>query len=131
MEYKIVYNFFDRLTKHFRILDNDSLVFDSHFESGNLSKATRILLKDRGLYNNFQEYNLELNQDLYTQGHIQWYYFSVSNTMWPDVTYKFNITNFRKPDRYMVELFFNFKCIWKIVSLTATTSICNIIEYLI
>ena len=72
-EEKIVFSFFDRMTKHFRILDNDSLVFDAHFESGNLLKAKRILYEDgRHLYGSIQEYDLELNKDLYTQGHIQW-----------------------------------------------------------
>ena len=44
---KVVYNFTDRLVDHRRILDNDCLVFNSHFESGNLYKVTRVIRTDK------------------------------------------------------------------------------------
>ena len=43
------------------------------------------------------EYDLILKPDVNTQGHTQWYYFSVSN-MIPGVKYKFNIINLLKPN---------------------------------
>ena len=43
------------------------------------------------------EYNLILATDFNTNGHTQWYYFSVSNTR-KDTTYRFNIINLLKPD---------------------------------
>lgn len=46
------------------------LRFDSHFESGNLRKAVK-MTED--------EYQLLLDFDTETQGHTQWYYFSVRN----------------------------------------------------
>jgi hypothetical protein len=44
------------------------LIFDSRFESGNLRRAVKV--------NNI-EYNLWLENDLNTKGHIQWFYFKV------------------------------------------------------
>ena len=43
------------------------------------------------------EYDLILKPDVNTQGHTQWYYFSVSN-MIPGVPYKFNVINLLKPN---------------------------------
>jgi hypothetical protein len=43
------------------------------------------------------EYDLILKPDVNTQGHTQWFYFSVSN-MVPGIRYKFNIINLLKPD---------------------------------
>lgn len=53
---------------------NDSssdLRFESRFESGNLGKVIKIT----DTY-----YQLHLRKDLYTQRHMQWYYFRISNT---------------------------------------------------
>ena len=38
-----------------------------------------------------------LKPDYFTNGHTQWFYFSVSNTR-KDVEYRFNIINMMKPD---------------------------------
>ena len=57
---------------------DDSLIFESRFESGNLSRVYRIT-------GNF--YELHLRPDLYTTKHIQWYYFSIRN-MQVDTTYR-------------------------------------------
>ncbi len=43
------------------------------------------------------EYDLILKPDVNTQGHTQWFYFSVSR-MVPGIKYKFNIINLLKPD---------------------------------
>lgn len=50
---------------------DDELKFESRFESGNLAKAIRIT----SAY-----YELHLRTDLYTNRHMQWYYFKVTNT---------------------------------------------------
>ena len=68
--------------------DDTVLVFESRFESGNLFSAHQI-----GPF----EYDLKLNNDTATNGHTQWFYFSVSNTR-KGVKYTFNINNMLKPD---------------------------------
>ncbi len=94
---RCVYNYEDRY-RFSRILSSTTLVFDSHFESGNLLRASRILYNDARDNNvRLQEYDLELHHDLHSMGHNQWFYFSVSNTM-KGCKVKFNITNFGKPD---------------------------------
>uniref|UniRef100_A0A8C6Q8X7 Cytosolic carboxypeptidase 2 n=1 Tax=Nannospalax galili TaxID=1026970 RepID=A0A8C6Q8X7_NANGA len=67
--------------------EDNTLLFESRFESGNLQKAVRV-----GAY----EYELTLRTDLYTAKHTQWFYFRVQNTR-KDVTYRFTIVNFLKP----------------------------------
>ena len=57
-----------------RILKSDSLIFDSHFESGNLHSAFRVL------HSNLDIYDLYMHDDINTTGHRQWFYFSVKNT---------------------------------------------------
>jgi len=65
-------------------IDQDNiLVFDSNFESGNLHRANIVSLK---------EYNLFLNPDTNTKGNSQWFYFAVTNTT-KDSLVKFNILN--------------------------------------
>nr|XP_018913737.1 PREDICTED: cytosolic carboxypeptidase NnaD-like [Bemisia tabaci] len=49
----------------------DNLRFESRFESGNLAKAVKITET---------YYELSLRTDLYTNRHMQWFYFQVSNT---------------------------------------------------
>ncbi|XP_060684991.1 cytosolic carboxypeptidase 3-like [Hemiscyllium ocellatum] len=66
---------------------NNTLIFESRFESGNLEKVFKV-----GEY----EYNLMLRTDLYTAKHTQWYYFQVQN-MQPAVQYRFTIINLMKP----------------------------------
>lgn len=69
--------------------DNDNtLIFESRFESGNLRRAVQV-----GDY----EYDLILKYDYGTSCYTQWFYFKVANTK-KDVTYKFNIINLIKPD---------------------------------
>ncbi|XP_075131409.1 cytosolic carboxypeptidase 3 [Leptodactylus fuscus] len=66
---------------------DNTLVFESRFESGNLQKVVQV-----GDY----DYELTLRTDLYTERHTQWYYFRVQNTR-AGVPYRFTITNFMKP----------------------------------
>ncbi|ETM49201.1 hypothetical protein, variant [Phytophthora nicotianae P10297] len=79
-------------TKAFPDLSSD-LTFDSNFESGNLERAIRI-----GQF----EYDLVLRPDFNSPGHMQWFYFAVSNIQTPNATpragqkYRFNIVNLCK-----------------------------------
>jgi hypothetical protein len=68
--------------------DDDTLVFESRFESGNLRRAVQVYE---------YEYDLILRPDTGTKGNTQWYYFKVSNTR-PNKTYRFNLINLLKPD---------------------------------
>lgn len=67
--------------------DNATLIFDSKFESGNLSKA--IKLSD-------YEYKLFINSDTGTSRHNHWYYFSVKNSRPCSII--FRIENMMKHD---------------------------------
>lgn len=69
-------------------LNQDSLVFESRFESGNLRRAVQV---------SPFEYDLILRPDLNTRGHTQWFYFGFANAQ-RGATYKFNILNMVKPD---------------------------------
>ncbi|KAL4475889.1 hypothetical protein ABPG73_002090 [Tetrahymena malaccensis] len=65
-----------------------TLVFESRFESGNLSIAAKI---------SDDEYDLLLQNDINTHGHTQWFFFKVKNTF-SGSRIKFNILNFCKSD---------------------------------
>lgn len=67
---------------------DQTLVFESRFESGNLRRAIQ-----SGPY----EYELILRPDVNTRGHTQWYYFSVANVR-KGVEYRFRLVNFQKDD---------------------------------
>ncbi|KAM6417671.1 cytosolic carboxypeptidase 3 [Pluvialis apricaria] len=64
--------------------EDNTLIFEARFESGNLQKVVKV--------NEF-EYQLTLRADLYTSRHTQWYYFQVSN-MQAGMPYRFTIVNF-------------------------------------
>nr|XP_033808321.1 cytosolic carboxypeptidase 3 isoform X2 [Geotrypetes seraphini] len=66
-------------------MDN-TLIFESRFESGNLQKVVQV-----GEF----DYQLTLRTDLYTDKHTQWYYFRVQNTR-ARMPYRFTIVNFTK-----------------------------------
>ena len=68
--------------------DDNTLMFESRFESGNLRRAIQVYE---------YEYDLILKPDYNTRGYTQWYYFSVSNTK-AGKNYRFNIINLIKPD---------------------------------
>ena len=65
-----------------------TLLFESRFETGNLDIAVKV---------NEQEYQLLLQVDINTNGHTQWFYFSVGNTRKSNPV-KFNLMNFIKPN---------------------------------
>lgn len=65
---------------------DQTLIFESRFESGNLRRAIQVYE---------YEYDLILKPDYNTRGNTQWYYFCVSNTR-KDKKYKFKIINFIK-----------------------------------
>ena len=73
---RCVYNYEDRYEFR-RIISDTDLIFDSHFESGNLKAAHRIEVTNNS---NTAEYDLDINHDVHSAGHVQWFYFSVSNT---------------------------------------------------
>jgi hypothetical protein len=64
----------------------ESLTFDSLFESGNLDAVFRV---------DEREYNLFMRVDANTKGHLQWFYFKVGQLK-ANQKYKFNIYNFQK-----------------------------------
>ncbi|XP_056640119.1 cytosolic carboxypeptidase Nna1-like isoform X3 [Diorhabda sublineata] len=66
--------------------DEDTLKFESRFESGNLAKAIMITPN---------YYELQLRSDFYTNRHMQWFYFKVSNVK-KGFLYRFSITNCSK-----------------------------------
>lgn len=78
------------LNPFYRVLNeyDTTLVFESRFESGNLKRAWLI---------DENEYDLIMQSDYNSPGYSQWYYFKVTNTR-SDIKYKFNISNFYKPD---------------------------------
>ncbi|XP_018336175.1 cytosolic carboxypeptidase Nna1-like [Agrilus planipennis] len=66
--------------------EQEGLRFESRFECGNLAKAIRIT-------STF--YELHLRTDLYTNKHMQWFYFRVKNTR-KEILYRFSIVNMTK-----------------------------------
>ncbi|GLH14523.1 Cytosolic carboxypeptidase Nna1, partial [Gryllus bimaculatus] len=66
----------------------DELRFESRFESGNLAKVVKIT----DTY-----YELYLRTDLYTNRHMQWFYFRVENTR-SHLQYRFSIVNLSKAE---------------------------------
>ena len=68
--------------------EDDVLIFESRFESGNLKKAIQI--------DKF-EYELVLKPDHNTKNYTQWFYFKMSNTR-KYREYILHIINFVKPD---------------------------------
>ena len=68
--------------------EDNTLIFESRFESGNLRRAVKIAEN---------EYNLVMKYDEKTTTYTQWYYFKMSNVR-KFTTYKFNIVNFTKAE---------------------------------
>jgi hypothetical protein len=66
--------------------NDNTLIFESRFESGNLHAAFKI---------NENLYNLVLQNDTNTNGYSQWFFFRVKNTK-KNSTIKFNIINLMK-----------------------------------
>ena len=74
-------------------VDEDTLFFDSKFESGNLRRVYRIAPT---------EYNLLIEFDLSTENYSQWYFFRVFNIK-KDLSIKINIINLIKPNNFYNE----------------------------
>ena len=68
--------------------EDNSLQFDSVFESGNLAIALKV---------SDEEYNLILQNDINTNGHTQWFFFKVKSCFKRATTVKFNLINLYKP----------------------------------
>ena len=68
--------------------DDNTLTFESRFESGNLRRAIQVY--------EF-EYDLILKPDYNTRGYTQWFYFNIKNIK-AGKLYRFNIINLMKPD---------------------------------
>ena len=68
--------------------EDETLIFESRFESGNLRRAIQIYER---------EYDLIIKPDINTRGHTQWFYFAVSNVR-AGKKYKFNCINLYKGD---------------------------------
>ncbi|CAH1237446.1 unnamed protein product [Diabrotica balteata] len=66
--------------------EEDTLKFESRFECGNLAKAIMITPN---------YYELHLRSDFYTNRHMQWFYFRISNVK-KGFLYRFSITNCSK-----------------------------------
>ena len=69
------------------VITEDTLKFESKFESGNLRQVKRV---------GPQAYELILSTDRFTQRHTQWFFFSISNIKYKN--YKFFIINLHKKD---------------------------------
>ena len=67
--------------------DEETLQFDSVFESGNLALAMKV---------NENEYNCLLQNDINTNGDTQWFYFKVKSSFKKKTAIKFNIINLYK-----------------------------------
>lgn len=78
-------NFYTDIPDWYELEDenDDTLIFESRFESGNLMKAFRVGLN---------EYNLYLNPDTNNNKHTRWFYFKLSNVR-KGLPYRFNINN--------------------------------------
>jgi len=94
---KCVYHYEDKYT-FARILQSDTLIFDSHFESGNLLSAYRVLgAASEGYDRRKQQYDLYMHNDVHTRGNTQWFFFSVGNVKsGQEIT--FVVRNFGKSD---------------------------------
>ena len=64
--------------------EDNTLIFESRFESGNLCMAIKL---------SEWEYDLLMQNDINTEGYTQWFYFRVTNTK-ACSSVKFNILNF-------------------------------------
>lgn len=71
-----------------------SVLFDSHFEGGNLLYVYRTPLERQEPFP-IESYDLILQNDTNTKGHNQWFYFKVKNLR-KNVKVRFNIVNLIK-----------------------------------
>lgn len=85
-----VMRYYTHLNTYYRLKDekDETLVFESRFESGNLKRVIRV---------SDYEYDLYLNPDYNTGNFTQWYFFRIQNTK-KNINYTFNIRNYQKSD---------------------------------
>jgi len=85
-----VMRYYTYLNPYYKLKDeyDDTLVFESRFESGNLK---RVIQTDD------YEYDLYLNPDYSTGTYTQWFFFRILNTR-KGKTYTINIRNYQKSD---------------------------------
>lgn len=85
-----VMRYYTHLNTYYKLKDeyDDTLIFESRFESGNLKRVIQT-----GDY----EYDLYLNPDHTTGTFTQWYFFRIQNTR-KNTTYTINIRNYQKSD---------------------------------
>ena len=76
------------ISPYYRQPEEDTLEFDSVFESGNLAIAIKV---------SHDEYNCLLQNDVNTSGHTQWFFFKVRANLRKKAKIKFNILNLQKP----------------------------------
>eukprot|EP00347_Sterkiella_histriomuscorum_P009421 403341278 len=83
-------NFHEKLNSFYKPVSStdETLIFESRFESGNLHRAIQI---------DTYEYDLYLKADHKTNGSTQWFYFKINNAK-RHRTYQFHIVNFVKPE---------------------------------
>ena len=62
----------NKVVEFFQLDESDALIFESRFESGNLTMVSQV---------SRTEYNLLIQNDVNTLGNTQWFYFSVSNAV--------------------------------------------------
>ncbi|KAF1772907.1 Peptidase M14, carboxypeptidase A [Phytophthora cactorum] len=74
---------------------DDTLVFDSLFEGGNLLRAERIFRKIPSTAGSQQEYDLLIHPDVKNGAYRQWFYFEIRNGK-PGITYRFALVNLAK-----------------------------------
>ncbi|KAF4035970.1 Zinc carboxypeptidase [Phytophthora infestans] len=77
---------------------DDTLIFDSLFESGNLLRAERVFRKiptNSGSRIPQQEYDLLIHPDVKNGAYRQWFYFEIRNGK-PGITYRFSLVNLAK-----------------------------------
>jgi len=70
-----------------KVKGDNTLLFESRFESGNLAAALKVSDYD---------FHLLLQNDVNTSGHTQWFFFRASNVVSGPV--RFNMLNLCKPD---------------------------------
>jgi hypothetical protein len=85
-----VMRYYSDLNTYYKLKDekDDTLIFESRFESGNLKRV---------IQTSDYEYDLYLNPDYNTGNFTQWYFFRIQNTR-KNIIYTFNIRNYQKSD---------------------------------
>ena len=96
--------------------------------AGSLSNNTESAKKSPFSSLRPQSYDLYMSNDCYTQGHTQWFYYSVKNVV-VGQSVNFNIRNFSKPDSLFtegeIENLLYFSCYYYCYSFSTSLSLIN------